>query len=1280
MALITSVLFLLTSIQAMYVEASEFWIVPPTGRYQDKNSIYWSQKHNDGSDSSIRYRTDAYNISLNSYNKSIRFDKESNARIHKERVNVRVEGDSIINGEKVRVYRIFKKDVMSALKRLGVTAEMILSAENNLLPIYFNPIYDMYTGDLDGKYEILKNDVFGLQEMLALGWSEETKSKLPGFYNIIYYLTTANIFDIEYIAEDTNGNRLDGAINNNSKAISNPLHTDKAIEGETISHKLTDTNSSLKKNNTNYQYTYYYISYTEEDSEAYKKSDNRETSDISFSAPGVKPGTTLTIHLVYEPVYNEYYLEYWAVDENKKDIVKLDPDGYVVYPGEKHTKKVPTSWRKIKDKYNYQGKWYLSYIDENGAARTLPMRNQYDIVESLPTAKAYSDARINLIYSLDDAVPIPTSGPTPTLGPTSTPTPGAGPTPTPAIPPRVIPEPARVYENFTEVVNTGRIKADVRGAERFAVEQGIPTTESLYGEVKAKEYLLGYVFEKKVGLANFQVKVTKNYILEWETATPKDKGGPKPLTETVTVEHTVTVPREYGYWEILNLECYRIEQAKLENYALPNGTIALSPNLSYYSPPNISYYHSSNPSYHILKPIEAERGIVLPGETIKASTETPSDKPSIPMDQFMVEAEYTALTQTGNVRVRSDSLMFNGRTVITDAIVEREAPNIDKSAIPQCYSFIQENVLYKPNQIIDSTKKNGHYPSSGTISYTSIVNVNSSRPSKLQYNIDGLNKVVIHTPIICNPSITADNDKYVQLINPTDGCVQLVLDPNPTLSDFTVTISNTEHHSSKQGYYTRDFSKSIRNPDVSYISSDKGILKNQVQFPFDVYIDIGSDNNRANDDFIKAMTWITIGRSSYKFYLPMWTREGIYTVNFRTIAVNGEPYLNKSQILANTDLNNYVATESINVEVSGRIYGLSLYDISDYPMWEDIFRVPNSKDFKKDRPEYTDGTDKSSYNSNHSYTYSLGTNDQYGNDTGRNIKYTFPLVNGSHPQYKNQGILKTGYMIRFSLETTGNMLSDSSFISMKPNFYFVDKNGKNRTAVDLYYTEEINNKTKKLVKVGSPLDQINMKNVNTGDLYLGIPRDELKKTASLKNVNYSSLLARWSPMFHFSEIRLTSAFKTYVNDDYFNIIKSYDSYENVIKAGVTEQSISIRRQRWYGQYYIPNEVHVVKKDFDVTKYMDQYGIDDKESFWLKDGYIIVNFTIETVDDNGKRRLSYINANNYLNKGHCSMWTLEGPTQSKVSSNGPTFNFYAGDFVIYYTDKKMSDDYHSGAIY
>lgn len=536
------------------------------------------------------------------------------------------------------------------------------------------------------------------------------------------------------------------------------------------------------------------------------------------------------------------------------------------------------------------------------------------------------------------------------------------------------------------------------------------------------------------------------------------------------------------------------------------------------------------------------------------------------------------------------------------------------------------------------------------------------------------------TPVVCNPIVTADNDKYVQLVDPTEDCVELVLDPDPTLSDFTVKISNTGFHTGIQGYFTRDFSYSLHDTASSYIAAEEGILKNQVKFSIDVFVDIGNDKDQDNDDYIKAGTWITMGRSTARFYLPTWTTEGVYTVNFRTIAVNGEDYINNTETFANYSRSNYVATNTVKLEVSGRIYGLTLYDISDYPMWEEAFRIPDSSELKKNSSDYKDGTGKTTYSKDYSYTYTVGTNDQYGNDTGRNVKYTFPLVNGSHPYYKNQGILKTGYLVRFSLDTIGNMFSDAASVVIKPSFYFVDANGGNRTAVDLYYTEEINNKSRNLVKVGGALDSTNIKSYYTGNLNLAIPKNEMKLTAALRNMKYGKFFWQYSAMFTFSRIQLNYAFRTLVGQDYTASIKKLSSYDVITTSGITTAKSDKSMQRWYGQYYIPNTVHVVKKGYDVMDYAEKTGIDYDEDFWLTDGYIIINLNIYTIDDNGKKHLSYVNASNYMNNGNCSMWVMEGAPLTKTSYKGPTFNFYAGDFFIYYANQKMSDDYSSGAIY
>ena len=184
----------------------------------------------------------------------------------------------------------------------------------------------------------------------------------------------------------------------------------------------------------------------------------------------------------------------------------------------------------------------------------------------------------------------------------------------------------------------------------------------------------------------------------------------------------------------------------------------------------------------------------------------------------------------------------------------------------------------------------------------------------------------------------------------------------------------------------------------------------------------------------------------------------------------------------------------------------------------------------------------------------------------------------------------------------------------------------------------------------------------------------------MREEGYEDFIWNTEEMFTFSHIRLTDSFRTFIGNEYAKSVRKLHSYEKVAEDNITEADMIKRMQRWYGTYYLPNKVYAVKKDYNVIEYSGKYGVDFSEDFWLKDGYIIVNLRIETLDQYGERHLSYINPVNYQENGYCSMWIMEDPPLSKTDDKGVTFEFYAGDFVIYYADKKASEDYLGGAIY
>ena len=766
---------------------------------------------------------------------------------------------------------------------------------------------------------------------------------------------------------------------------------------------------------------------------------------------------------------------------------------------------------------------------------------------------------------------------------------------------------------FEEIDPTAVIQADSRGNEAFDVTEGIPGTESLYANVITSKYLSSYVFTRKYGTKIYPVNVKKTYHLTWTTEhTEYDENG-QPISTTtehhsqdVPINRTYMINREYSYWEITSLAVYGLDHAVVNNAALPGGTVTLTPNG--YTSPTVNYTHGEDESDHITEP--KIKTVTIPTQTISGG----SSEPSVPTEDFTSDAE----DSVDKILCKNDKLVFNGQTIMSEE--EKVEETDDPEELPDGLEEIGENVLYKSGLVIPGAMANGEYETTGTVTYKPVVNLNLS--TETNYIIQDINPVVVHTPTVCDAKIQ-DNYQDNQMLSPDRSMASLVLD-----RPFKVIIPTIGNHRYIPGYGYNDYGK--------YIAT------RQVKFPFDVYTGTSTGGT-----FVPAGHWVILSNEDAQFYLPTWVPEGQYTVQYRSLAINASANngTDKTQTLANTSLENYVATDTTQVEISGRIYGLNLYDISDYPMWENVFRSTGSLNLS-------------------GFKYTVGTKDQNGDNNNQNSKYTLALVNGSHPNYSNIGAIKTGYVTRFSLKTVGTMNGEKDYIRIKPTFYYVDSTGKNRQEVDLYYSETINGKKKIMVKMGSDLDLTNKKALRTGDPYLAIPEGALKQTAYYQNVPLKNWKAQMKNVFTFTNIMLPGSLRTFVG------------YVANVPAGVTEQKIAESVQNWYGEYYLPSEIHVVPKGFDILEYVkNNGGLNYKEPFWLKDGYVIVNFQIETVQ-NGTLHLSYINADN-AKSGYCNMWKREGYQNKKVDYKGNEFNFTDGDYVLYYTDKSAAQDYITG---
>ncbi|MGG3283069.1 DUF5704 domain-containing protein [Paenibacillus solani] len=321
-------------------------------------------------------------------------------------------------------------------------------------------------------------------------------------------------------------------------------------------------------------------------------------------------------------------------------------------------------------------------------------------------------------------------------------------------------------------VATGVIKADQRDSEQFNVLDGIPTSETLYVNVFGLNYLYQNQWANMSGEITYTVPVKKKYILTWTipgtpSSGPNDPGTPdKPMREEVPVEERLAIIRPYSYWQIDNLEVYKLGRSTVSNYALPGGSVSLTP--TGYTPPILTSDHSARVEDHVK---------ASPCEEVDLGTETVpggSSRPVVPSTDFTSAAE----SAVGQNQVKNDKVLFNGSTVMSDSWAQEAAPI--PGIIPPA-STINRDVLYGKNYLISSTllnKKNT--PSTGTIEYDLIPgNINGGSPKS--YPVNAINTVTVHTPVVNYSSVTDDQD-HNQKTTPNSSRSAFILD-----RPFTVT-------------------------------------------------------------------------------------------------------------------------------------------------------------------------------------------------------------------------------------------------------------------------------------------------------------------------------------------------------------------------------------------------------------------------------------------------------------------------------------------------------------
>ncbi len=764
------------------------------------------------------------------------------------------------------------------------------------------------------------------------------------------------------------------------------------------------------------------------------------------------------------------------------------------------------------------------------------------------------------------------------------------------------------------------IRADQRDREVFDVLQGIPTSESLYGSVSANGYLHQYKFKEQLGSCVYDLTVSKTYTLKWQesnaTSLPDGKPGPPAVrsrSDTETVRYPVHIERYFSYWVVEKIGIYAIEQAELRNYAFQGESIEIRP--AGYVPPALSVTATGT---YVSDP--GPGNWTAPGQSVAGGFA----KPSVPNDLNLVAGETERKIKP--VQVRNDTVVFNSQPLMNGSPAERKTEDPRKVPEP---TRIARDVLYKPNQSIPSRKTNRRAaPSSGTITYMPLdANVNAAPGDT--YPVGDINPVTVHTPVV-NFSGASDDAAHNQKTTPNPARQAFILD-----RPFTVRLPTYGPHQDYPGYGSRDYAKYFRSKEV--------------RFPFDVYTGDRSV-------FYPKNTWIDIpvSRLTAEFFLPIWVDEGDYAVDYRHVAENA-PASEPAEPGANLDLAHHAASDSVNVEVIGRLYDLHVTDIVDYN-WEKVFRQ------RADSPLPTGNT------------YWVGGQGIDGAARGNSAPFTLPILPGSHPRQGMKNVaVKTGYAFKFDLKTKGNMFGKKDGLRITPSFAFVSRDGKRNTPVDLYYGTD----REPFVKVGSPADKAE-RYVILNERLRNVPEEELGDTAryayghhygfaEMHNVSRRTFVTDYierftkmkTPIGGISRLLLPEQLRTLIGP------------KTDLPAGVDWERANAARQKWYGEYSLPGDPYLVVRGTDLAEYGRTHGgLTRRDPIFLRDGYLIVNFNVESIRDGdvSHPHLQYIHA------PLMNQWTLEGYARSKQDAWAHRFELRDGDVVFFDADKSYRDDF------
>ena len=123
------------------------------------------------------------------------------------------------------------------------------------------------------------------------------------------------------------------------------------------------------------------------------------------------------------------------------------------------------------------------------------------------------------------------------------------------------------------------------------------------------------------------------------------------------------------------------------------------------------------------------------------------------------------------------------------------------------------------------------------------------------------------------------------------------------------------------------------------------------------------------------------------------------------------------------------------------------------------------------------------------------------------------------------------------------------------------------------------------------MDSNNIKTIVLGDPLRNVPDQELLDTVNiLKDISKNEFANQKAKIGSYGDVILSKTVRTFVGDT------------SSIPADVDKDRVKKSVQKWYGEYWVPNDAFVCEKGFDVANALTNKNFTGKENFWLKNGY------------------------------------------------------------------------------